>query len=181
MTYLFSPWRVLMECATPAPREIVTGQLDAEVFVISAARDLLRILGDAHLTPSSRVTGFASAVGRLSDGGRDPDLVRGACGEPPRTQRTGLAAALGSRIASTYDGRLWRGSADEVTLLSSHSPKPDEAVVTFNIPDAGAFRPIQMSWRVLRSTGGWRLIDVECRGVWLVDAHHATLAKRSCG
>jgi|GEM_PF-4242963 len=181
MAYLFSPWRMLMECATPAPWEIVTGQPDAEAFVISAARDLLLVLGDARLTSSGRAAAFASAVGRLTDDGHHPDLIREACKWPLRPQRRGLAAALGLRIGRAYDGRLWRGSADEATLLSSNSPRPDEVVVTFTIPDDGACKPIQMSWRVLRSTGGWRLIDVECRGVWLAGAHRSTLARRSNG
>lgn len=181
MACLFSPWRILMECATPAPWEIVTGQSDAEAFVISAARDLLLILGDARLTSSGRAAAFASAVGRLTDGGHHPDLIREACRSPLRPRRRGLEEAFGLRLGRGYDGRLWRGSADETTLLCSNSPRPDEVVVTFTIPDDGAFNPIQMSWRVLRSTCGWRLIDVECRGVWLADAHCSTLARRSNG
>lgn len=181
MAYLFSSWRILTECARPARWAIVTGQPDAEAFVIAAARDLFRILGDARLTPSGRGAAFASAVGRLADGGDIPGLTRCACGSPPPPRRQGLAAALGSRIGRRYDGRPWLGSADEVTLLSSNSPRPDEVVVTFTIPDDGAFRPIQMSWRVLRSTGGWRLIDVECRGAGLAGAHRSPLAKRSRG
>ncbi len=170
MAYLFSPWRILMECATPAPWAIVTGQPDAEVFVITAARDLLRILGDGRLTPSGRVAVFAAAVGRLTHGGLSPDPVQGALGATPRGGRQVLAAALGPWVGRAYDGRLWRGAADDVMLLTSSSPRPDEAVVTFTIPDDRAFGPIQMSWRVLRSTGGWRLIDVECRGAWLAGA-----------
>lgn len=172
MAYLFSPWRILMECATPAPWAIVTGQPDAEAFVITAVRDLLRILGDARRTPPERVAAFASAVGRLTDVDDFADLIRGAYASLP---------ALGSRIGLAYGGVPWRGAVDDVTLLSSSSPGPDEVVVTFTIPDDGAFRPIQMSWRVLRSKGGWRLIDVECRGVWLVDAHRSALARRSRG
>lgn len=170
MAYLHSPWRVLMECATPTPWVVVTGQPDAEAFVITAARDLLGILGDARLTPSGRVTVFASAVARLTDSGFGSGPIREACDATPRRGRQRLAAALSSWIDRAYDGRLQPRAADDVMLLTSSSPRPDEVVVAFTIADEGAFRPIQMSWRVLRSTGGWRLIDVEYRGVGLTGA-----------
>ena len=169
MAYLSSPWRILTGWARPAPWAIVTGQPDAEAFVTIAARELLRILGDARLTPSGRAQAFALAVGRLTDVDLVADLPLWACA-PERPQSRGFTAQPGAPIGWVYDGSLWRGSVD-MTLLSSHSPRPDEVVVTFTLPDDRAFRPTQMSWRVLRATGELRLIDVECRG--------ARLARRS--
>lgn len=145
MAYLFSPWRILAECVTPA---IVVGHPDAEAFVTDAVRELLRIVGNATLTTFQRSSAFASVIGRLTD-----------APVPPR-----------------YDGRLWRGCADGLTLLGSTSPCSDETIVMFAIRDDRAFAPIQMSWRVSRSTGGWRLIDVECRGVWLSSGRRSALA-----
>lgn len=147
MAYLFSPWRILAECATPA---IVSGHPEAEAFVTDAVRELLRIVGNAELTTYQRSSAFASTVGRLTDAPAPPG----------------------------YDGRLWHGSADSLTLLGSTSPCPDETIVMFAIRDDRAFAPIQMSWRVSRSRGGWRLIDVECRGVWLSGGRRSTLAGR---
>jgi phospholipid transport system substrate-binding protein len=177
MAYLSSPWRILAGCASPAPWTMVTGQPDAEAFVTTAVRDLFRILGDSRLTPSERAGALASIVGRLT--GLDPaaDLILRACAsELP--QALGFAGRLGSPIGWAYDGSLWRGSVD-VTLLSSHSPRPDEAVVTFTLPDDLAFRPTRVSWRVLRSTGGWRLIDVECRGAWPGAVRRSTSSRRN--
>lgn len=124
------------------------GDPDAEAFVTDAVRDLLRIVGDADLTASRRATAFASAVGRVTD----------------------------APVARAYDGRLWRGPADGMTLLGSTTPCPDEAIVMVAIRDDRAFAPLQMSWRVARSAGEWRLIDVECRGVWLSGERRSTLA-----
>lgn len=169
-----------MECAAPAPWAIVVGHPDAEAFVTDAVRDLLRIMGDAGLTASRRATAFASAVSRLTDIGYIMDQILGELGPRPTfAQRQGLAAAFGLEVARAYDGRLWRGSVDEVTVLGSTSSRPDEVIVTFVINDGRASAPMQMSWRVLRSTGGWRLIDVECGGVWLVGARRAASARRS--
>lgn len=168
MTCRFSPWRVLMECALPAPWPVLIGHTEAETFVADAVRDLLRIMADATLTPSGRSAAFASAMGRVTDVGRVTDLVLGARASrltPARRQR--FAGALASRVARIYDGRLWRGSADDFTLLGSTVPAFDEVVVRFTIRGGQAFAPVQMSWRVLRSVGGWRLIDLEYRGFWM--------------
>jgi hypothetical protein len=162
MAYLSSPWRILTGCARPARWAIVTGQPDAEAFVTIAARELLRILGDARLTPSGRAQTFALAVGRLTDVDLVADLPLWACA-PERPQARGSTAQPGAPIGWAYDGSLWLGSVD-TTLFSSHSPRPNEVVVTFTLANHRGFRPTQMSWRVLRSMGGWRLIDVECRG-----------------
>jgi len=180
MARLRSPWPILMECATPAPWAIMVGHPDAESFVTHAVRDLLRIMGDASVSASRRASAFASAVGRLTDVGYVMDQILGERGPSPTfAQRQGLAAAFDLEVARAYDGRLWRGSVDEVKVLGSTSPRLDEVVVTFAINDARASTPLQMSWRVLRSTGGWRLIDVECGGVWLVGAGRAGAARRS--
>ncbi|UAL12423.1 ABC transporter substrate-binding protein [Caulobacter segnis] len=150
MAYRFSPWRVLMECATSSPGAVVAGHPGAEAFVTDAVRELLRIVGDATLTTSRRAAAFASAVGRLTD----------------------------APIARAYDGRLWPGPVDGMTLLGSTSRRPDEVIVMISIRDDRAFAPIQMSWRVARSAGEWRLIDVECCGVWLSGERRSTLAGR---
>ena len=172
MTYRFSPWRVLMECATPAPWPVLIEQPEAEAFVTEALRDLLSIIGDATLTVSGRAAAFAWAAGRLTDIGHVTDLILGKrASRLTPAQRRGFAAAFGARVGSAYDGRLWRGSPDGMTLLGSTNPGPNEVVVSLTIRDERTCAPIPMSWRVLRSAGGWRLIDIEYRGTWLVDAH----------
>lgn len=142
MAYRFSPWRIVVECASAAPCAIVAGNPDAETFVIEAVRRLLGVVGNPNLTASARADAVAAAVSRL--------------------------AGVGAFGARTYDGRLWLGTVEGVTLLGSTSTGPDEAIVMFTIKDGQAFAPIQMSWSVLRSASGWRLIDVEYQGVWLV-------------
>ncbi|USQ94899.1 ABC transporter substrate-binding protein [Caulobacter sp. RL271] len=152
MAYRFTSWRALMECALPAPEDVVFGDPDAEAFVTDALRDLLRIAGDADLTASRRAAAFASAVSGLTGGG--------------------------AGVAYAYDGRLRRGSAGDMTLLGSTSPGRDEAIVMVAVRDDRAFAPLQMSWRVARSAGGWRLIDVECRGIWPRGGRRSALAGR---
>jgi phospholipid transport system substrate-binding protein len=172
MTYRFSPWCVLMECATPEPWPVLVEQSEAEAFVTDAVRDLLRIMGNASLTPSGRATAFAKAIGRLTDIGHVTDLILGerASGLTP-AQRQSFAATFGACVGRAYDGRLWLGAVDDMTLLGSTTPDSDEVVVSLMIRNTPAFAPLPMSWRVLRSAGGWRLIDIEYRGTWLVDAH----------
>lgn len=181
MTYRFSPWRVLMECAGPAPWPVLVGQPDAEAFVAEAVRDLLRIMADGTLSPSRRAAAFALAMNRVTDVGRVTDLILGArAAQLTSARRQRFAAALASYVGRAYDGRLWRAAADDFTLLGSTILEFDEVVVRFMIGD-GTFAPIQMSWRVLRSVGGWRLIDLEYRGIWLVDGRRSKGQRRKGG
>lgn len=141
MAYFFSPWRIVVECASSTPCGIVAGDPDAETFVIEAARGLVDVLVNPNLTAAARADAAVSAVGGL--------------------------AGVGAVAARAYDGRLWRGPAEGVNLVGSMSAGAGEAIVMFRVENGQAFAPIQMSWRVLRSASGWRLIDIEYQGVWL--------------
>lgn len=171
MGYLLRPWLILMESMAPAAT-VLAGEPDAEAFVENGMRRLLDLLADAKLAAPQRADAFGSAVHALTDVPHVTGLVLGRHAQRlSLDQRRRFALAFRAYAGRFYDGRLWRGRADRVAILGSVNWRPDEVVVTFAIdPDRG-FQPIQMAWRVLKSARGWRLIDVEYRGAWLVTSH----------
>ena len=171
MGYLLRPWLVLMESMAPAA-PVLAGEPDAEAFVETGMRRLLGLLADAKLTAPQRAGAFGSAVHALTDVPHVTSLVLGQYAwRLSPDQRRRFMLAFRAYAARFYDGRPWDGRADSVTVLGSINRRPGEVVVAFAIdPDRG-FQPIQMAWRVLKSARGWRLIDIEYRGTWLVTSH----------
>lgn len=172
MGYLLRPWLVLMESMAPAAATVLIGEPDAEAFVENGMRRLLGLLANGKLTPSRRTDAVGSAVHALVDAPRVTNLVLGPYARRlSPDQRRRFALAFRAYAERLYDGRPWNGRADGVTLLGSTNPRPSEVIVVFEVaPDEG-LRPVQMAWRVLKSARGWRLIDVEYRGTWLVASH----------
>ena len=171
MGYLLRPWLVLMESMTPAAT-VLAGEPDAEAFVESSMGRILGVLADTTLTASQRAGVFGSVVHAMTDVPYVTGLVLGH--HAPRLslgQKRRFALAFRAYAERFYDGRPWRGRADGVTVLSSISRRPSEVVVNFAISLDHGFQPIPMAWRVLKSARGWRLIDVEYRGAWLVASH----------
>lgn len=172
MGYLLRPWLVLLESMAPATT-VLAGEPDAEAFVENSMGRLLGLLADTKLTASQRAGAFGSAVHAVTDVPRVTELVLGLSARRlSLDQRRRFALAFRAYAERFYDGRLWDGGgADGVTVLSSISRQPNQVVVNFLINLDRGFQPVQMAWRVLKAARGWRLIDVEYRGAWLVTSH----------
>jgi phospholipid transport system substrate-binding protein len=172
MAYRLTSWRVLMECMAPGPVTVLDGEPEAEAFVADGMRRLLGLLANAKLTAPQRAGAFGSVVHALADVPHVTSLVLGHYARRfSPDQRRRVALAFRAYAARFYDGRLWDGRTDRVTVLGSINRRPGEIVVTFAIDLDRGLAPIQMAWRVLKSARGWRLIDVEYRGTWLVTSH----------
>jgi len=171
MGYLLRPWLVLMESITPAAT-VLAGEPDAEAFVESSMGRLLGVLVDTTLTACQRAGAFGSAVHAMANVPHVTGLVLGHHARRlSPSQKRRFALAFRAYAERFYDGRLWDGRADGVTILSSISRRPNEVVVNFAINLDHGCQPIPMAWRALKSARGWRLIDVEYRGAWLVTSH----------
>jgi phospholipid transport system substrate-binding protein len=167
---------VLLESVPPATT-VLAGEPDAEAFVENSMGHLLGLLADTTLTAPQRAGVFGSAVHALTDVPYVTDLVLGHHAQRlSLDQRRRFALALRAYAERFYDGRLWDGRADSVTVLGSIDRRSGEIVVTFAIDLDRGFQPIQMAWRVLKSARGWRLIDVEYHGTWLVASHRRAFA-----
>ncbi len=82
-------------------------------------------------------------------------------------QRQRFAVAFREYAQSAYEKRIgdYRGEALKVT--GSMVRKPGDVIVTSSLIGGRASSPIPISWRVLSSTEGWKVVDVQVKGVWL--------------
>lgn len=130
------------------------------------AGDVARIitLVDAKVMPSvnfKRMT--ASAVGR-----------NWRQATPEQQQR--LQDEFKLLLVRSYAGALTKVKEQTVHMKPMRAkPEDDEAVVRTEIRGGGD--PIQLDYRLEKSTGQWRIYDVNVMGVWLVENYRNTFAQ----
>ena len=130
------------------------------------AGEVARIVSlvDAKVMPSvnfKRMT--ASAVGR-----------NGRQATPEQQQR--LQDEFKLLLVRSYAGALTKVKDQTVQLKPMRSkPEDGEAVVRTEIRGGG--EPIQLDYRLEKSTGEWRIYDVNVMGVWLVENYRNTFAQ----
>ncbi len=130
------------------------------------AGDIQRIVAlvDAKVMPSlnfRRMT--ASAVGRY---------WRQATPE----QRQRLEDEFKLLLVRSYAGALTQVKDQKVQLKPMRSkPEDDEVVVRTEIRGKG--EPIQLDYRLEKTTGQWKIYDVNILGVWLVENYRNSFAQ----
>ena len=130
------------------------------------AGEVARIVSlvDAKVMPSvnfKRMT--ASAVGR-----------KWRQATPEQQQR--LQDEFKLLLVRSYAGALTKVKDQTVQLKPMRSkPEDGEAVVRTEIRGGG--EPIQLDYRLEKSTGEWRIYDVNVMGVWLVENYRNTFAQ----
>lgn len=80
-------------------------------------------------------------------------------------------------LIRSYAGALTKVKDQTVELKPMRAkPEGDEAVVRTEIRGGGA-EPIQLDYRLEKSTGAWKIYDVNVMGVWLVENYRNTFAQ----
>ena len=129
--------------------------------------DVARIVAlvDAKVMPSvnfKRMT--ASAVGR-----------HWRQATPEQQQR--LQDEFKLLLVRSYAGALTKVKDQTVHLKPMRSkPEDDDAVVRTEVR-GGSSEPIQLDYRLEKSTGQWKIYDVNVLGVWLVENYRNTFAQ----
>lgn len=129
--------------------------------------DVARIIAlvDAKVMPSvnfKRMT--ASAVGR-----------HWRQATPEQQQR--LQDEFKVLLVRSYAGALTQVKNQTVQLKPMRgTPADDEAVVRTEIRGGGS-EPIQLDYRLEKSTGEWKIYDVNVLGVWLVENYRNSFAQ----
>jgi phospholipid transport system substrate-binding protein len=122
------------------------------------------VLVDAKVMPSvnfKRMT--ASAVGRF---------WRQAT--PEQQQR--LQEEFKTLLIRTYSGALTQVKDQTVQLKPMRSkPEDDEVVVRTEVRGKGD--PVQLDYRLEKTSGGWKIYDVNVLGVWLVENYRNSFAQ----
>ena len=122
------------------------------------------VLVDAKVMPSvnfKRMT--ASAVGKF---------WRQAT--PEQQQR--LQDEFKTLLIRTYSGALAQVKDQTVQLKPMRNkPEDDEVVVRTEVRGKG--EPVVLDYRLEKSTGGWKIYDVNVLGVWLVENYRNSFAQ----
>ena len=164
-----APW--LAAQAQEAPEALVM-RISTDVIEATKADKAIQagdvqriiVLVDAKVMPSvnfKRMT--ASAVGR-----------HWRQATPEQQQR--LQDEFKLLLVRSYAGALTKVKDQTVQLKPTRAkPEDDEVVVRTEIRGSGD--PIQLDYRLEKSTGQWRIYDVNVLGVWLVENYRNSFAQ----
>ena len=164
------PWLAAAQ-AQEAPEALVV-RISSDVIEAAKADKAIQagdvqriiVLVDAKVMPSvnfKRMT--ASAVGR-----------HWRQATPEQQQR--LQDEFKLLLVRSYAGALTKVKDQTVQLKPTRAkPEDDEVVVRTEIRGSGD--PIQLDYRLEKSTGQWRIYDVNVLGVWLVENYRNSFAQ----
>lgn len=148
--------------------ERVASELIAAVLADDALRngDLEKInaLVDTQLLPHVNFTRMtASSVGRFWRQA-NPD------------QRQQLQQAFKTMLVRTYAGALQQLSNQTLALRPSRFlPTDNEVVVRTELRGRG--EPVQIDYRMERTSSGWKVYDLNVVGIWLVETYRTQFAQ----
>ncbi|MBX9745251.1 MAG: ABC transporter substrate-binding protein [Hyphomonadaceae bacterium] len=152
---------------------------DAESYVQEHASSALRTLGDRTLSATQRRQTFDRLMQQFADMPRIANFVLGRYSAQLRTDaalRTEWTRTFQDYAIAVYEDRLERfsGSAIRVTGSTERVAGRDVIVTTEIQPRSGRERPMVVQWRLLRSGGAWKVVDVSL----LLDGNQIWLAQQ---
>ncbi|HRD45273.1 MAG TPA: ABC transporter substrate-binding protein [Caulobacter sp.] len=138
----------------------------AEAFIATEGQKVLAMLGDRGLGEAARQARLTQSLDALADFQRISSFVLGRHARtlsPPQRQR--FNAAFRSHVQRVFLRQLtaYRGSLLRVTGSTARSPTD----VVVNTTVRGSSGDEAVNWRVLGAAGGFKVADVQARGVWL--------------
>lgn len=179
MTRRFGSWWIapllaLLAAAMPAPALAQQAQEAPDALVQRLAAEVLdaakattgdvdvAALVDAKIMPNvdfARMT--ASAMARAW---RDAT--------PEQQQR--LQVEFKALLVRTYAGALAQAKDRTVVVKPLRGAPGDDALVRTLVKGQG--EPLQVDYRLVRETAGWKIVDLNVMGVWLVEAYRGQFA-----
>ncbi|HZU64885.1 MAG TPA: ABC transporter substrate-binding protein [Novosphingobium sp.] len=152
----------------PAAAMAQARDAQAEAYVDANARRVLGVLNDHHLSVEGRRQAFHTLIGELVDW---PRLTRFVLGKYARTatpdQFQRFAAAYRTYEEGVYQRRIDDYKGERAVVSGSLIRKPGDVIVTTLLSGGQSPQPTALSWRVLGGGAGWKVVDVEVKGVWL--------------
>jgi phospholipid transport system substrate-binding protein len=143
----------------------------AEQFVQNGAQRVISILADRKLDEAQKEAAFRRAIDELAD---VPRITNFVLGKYARTitpaQRAQFATTFRAYAERVYRNRLDDYRAETVQVTGSMVRKPGDVIVHTKISGGQLTEPVLVSWRVLGGNAGWRVVDMEFKGVWLAIA-----------
>ena len=138
----------------------------AEQFVQTQAQRALGILRDRSTT--EKVRAFRSFVDQVAD---VPTITRFVLGKYARvvtpSQHQRFAAAFREYASYVYESRLDDYHGETLTVTGSVTRRPGDVIVASLVSGGAQAEPLPVRWRVIQGPDGWKVDDVEVKGVWL--------------
>lgn len=108
-------------------------------------------------------------------------MTRSAVGPQWRSaspeQRSRLQQEFKSLLVRVYSGALTQIDASQTLEILRSQPVPGSTQVVVQSEVRGKGEPIKLDYRMDKSESGWRIIDVNVGGIWLVQSYRAQFAK----
>ncbi len=138
----------------------------AEQFVQTEATRALKILSVG--SDAEKIRQFRIFVDQVAD---VPRITAFVLGKYQRTispaQSQQFATVFREYASNVYESRLNDYHGESLKVSGSVVRKPGDVIVTSAVVGGAQKQPVPVRWRVLQSGSGWRVVDVEVKGVWL--------------
>ncbi|MBV9512132.1 MAG: ABC transporter substrate-binding protein [Caulobacteraceae bacterium] len=140
----------------------------AEQFVQTQAQRALDILSQHRGDPATEKRLFRSFVDQVAD---VPRITYFVLGKYSRTiapaQRTAFAGVFREYASNVYESRLKEYHGETLRVTGSIARAPADVIVSSMVSGGALTEPLPVAWRVIGENGGWRVVDVQVKGVWL--------------
>jgi phospholipid transport system substrate-binding protein len=140
----------------------------AEQFVQVGAQRVISVLADRNLSEAQKAATFHRAIDDLAD---VPKITNFVLGKYARTitpaQRAQFTPVFRDYAESVYRNRIDDYHGEILRVTGSTVRKPGDVIVNTQVAGGQLAQPVAISWRVLGSGGGWKVVDVQFKGVWL--------------
>ena len=164
-------WMIMLVLAASSPAIAAPAAAEsasaAEHFVQVSAQRVLAALADDSRQGAAKTAAFRTAIDQLADVPRITRFVLGKYGRtitPDRRARFG--ATFRDYVEGVYRSRLEGYGGQTIKVTGSTLRKPGDIVVDTLI-SGKASQPVAISWRVMDGGAGWKVVDVQFKGVWL--------------
>jgi phospholipid transport system substrate-binding protein len=166
---MFAAVAMATPCAAATPRQGESGRDPAaEAFVESGTRRVLGVLADRSLTEAEKEAAFHHAIDNLADTARVTTFVLGKYARSITPgQRAQFASVFRTYAESVYRNRLNQYHGETVRITGSIVRKPGDVIVATQVAGGHLAQPEAIASRVMNTSAGWRVVDVQFKGVWL--------------
>jgi phospholipid transport system substrate-binding protein len=153
-----------------------------EAFVRTISSDVL----EAVKADKSIQSGDIGPVLKLVDSKVMPNVnfevvTRSAVGPQWRgatpEQRARLQAEFKLLLVRVYSGALSQVSSEQTVEVTRTQPVPGSSQVVVQSEVRGKGEPIKLDYRLDKTDAGWKIIDVNVGGVWLVTSYRSQFAQ----
>ncbi|MFY9514568.1 MAG: ABC transporter substrate-binding protein [Rubrivivax sp.] len=92
-------------------------------------------------------------------------------------QRTKLQAEFKLLLVRVYSGALTQISKEQTVEVTKTQPVPGGSQVVVQSEVRGKGEPIKLDYRLDKTDAGWKIIDVNVGGIWLVTSYRSQFAQ----